>query len=151
MAKKSKKELESAKELAQLLYMEFVLNSEIASRVGVSAQTVTAWVKENNWKEKRAAKTITRTQLINSCLLQINKILEKEDAVTASEADKVAKLSSLIEKLDKKNSPVISMEVFTQFSKFINAQASFDRAITMEFMKMVNRYQDEYITSLMNG
>ena len=143
MAKKSKIDLDAARELAQIMYMSGIQNKEIAERVNVSPVTITNWVTDNGWKEKRAAKTITRTELINKTLERINEMLQGDDL----NADKLSKLAILIERLDKKNSPVLAMEVFIDFACWLQQQATGDRAITVDLIKQINKYQDSYITS----
>jgi transposase len=152
MAKgKTKKELDAARELAYILFINGIPNKEIAERVGVSAQSVTAWIKDGDWKAKKAAKTITRTELINKTLEQISHMLDSDMLKDPKQADKLSKLAALVERLDKKNSPVLSIEVFIQFTSFLQNQAGFDRNISVDFIRQVNKYQDAFITSLMNS
>lgn len=154
MAKgKTKQELESAREIAFMLYMSSVSNKEIADRVGVSAQSLSKWVADGLWKEKRAAKTITRQELINKTLNQINDLLSDADSMKESSAtaDKLSKLVAIIEKLDKKNSPVQIMDVFIDFTQWLQKQSLTDRVVTVDLIKTINRYQDNYITTIMAG
>lgn len=145
MARKTKKELDTAKELAYILFMSSVPQIEIAERVGVSAVSINKWVKDGEWEAKRGAKTVTRTELINRVLEKINALLEAEDGEI--NADKLAKLSVLIERLDKKNSPVMVMDVFIAFSGYLQQQAMGDKTITMDFIKQLNKHQDAYIST----
>ena len=74
----------------------------------------------------RAAKSITRPELVNKLLLTIDKLIEQvnasEDAnLIAGLGDKLAKLSSVIEKLDKKANVVDAIEVFMAFFKMAGA------------------------------
>ncbi|HLO59049.1 MAG TPA: hypothetical protein VK179_09925 [Bacteroidales bacterium] len=150
---KTKQELEAAREIAFMLYMSSVTSKEIADRVGVSEQSVSKWVNDGLWKEKRAAKTITRQELINKTLNQINDLLSDKDAMTQDSgvADKLSKLVAIIEKLDKKNSPVQVMDVFIDFVQWLQKQSITDKLVTVDLIKQINRYQDSYITTLMSG
>ncbi len=148
--RKTKKELESARELAYILYINGTTNIEIAERVGISQQTMSSWVSDGNWKEKRAAKTVTRTELVNRTLNQISNLLSSDGNLSASDTDKLAKLAALIERLDKKNSPVIAIEIFIQFVSFLQSNMGFDKNIDIDFIKKVNKYQDAFVTSIMN-
>jgi predicted transcriptional regulator len=151
MAKgKTRKELESAREIAFMLYMSSVSGKEIADRVGVSAQSLTKWVADGLWKEKRAAKTITRVELMNKILNQISDLLDTKDE-TSGTADKLSKLMAVVERLDKKNSPIQYMEVFIDFVTWIQNQSITDKLVTADFIKTINRYQDAYITTLMSA
>ena len=150
----TKKQLEDKKEFARLLFMQGEIQKEIAAKVGVSAQTVTRWVNEGGWQEQRAAQNITRPELVNKLLRTIDKMLDEvnksEDAMAAAGlADKLAKFSSTIEKLDKHTSVVDVMEVFMEFSKWMQFQSQFDDAITPELLQTFNKYHNLYVTHLM--
>ena len=101
--KKSKKELEQAKEYARLLYMQGEQQKVIADKTKVSAQTINKWVNDEGWQEQRAASNITRPELVNKLLLTINRLIEQvnesedPDAVNGL-GDKLAKLSTTIER-----------------------------------------------------
>ncbi len=141
---------ESKKELAYLLYMQGITQREICERVKIgSNRTLTAWIKKGGWKEKRAAKNITRTELINKTLLKINDLLDSEGEEFS--ADKLSKLAALIQKLDKQDSPVVIMDVFIEFGKWLHGQSTADREVGLDFIKKINRYQDLYLLQKISG
>ena len=138
---------ESKKELASLLYMQGVTQKEICERVGIgSSRTLTAWIQKGSWKEKRAAKTITRTELINKTLGRIAEMLEGEHY----NADQLSKLAAMVERLDKKGSAVAYMEIFTDFGKWLQQLSYTEKEIDLEFLKKVNHFHDLFITQKLN-
>lgn len=152
----SKKELEDRREYARLLYMQGDQQKLIAEKVGVSPQTVTKWVSTGGWQEQRAAKNITRPELVNKLLRTIDKMIDSVDVaenpdVANGLGDKLAKIAATIEKLDKKASVVDAIEVFMAFGKWLQFQAQFDESITPELMKKIMKYQDQYINYLMQN
>ena len=103
----TKKDNENKRELAKMLYVGGSEVAEIATRVGVSRQSVSAWINKNGWKELRAARSVTRPELVNKLLVTINNLIEDvntgdDPASVGGLADKLVKLSSVIERLDKK-------------------------------------------------
>lgn len=103
----TKKEFEEKREYARLLFMQGETQKVIAEKVGVSAVTINKWVAENGWQEQRAAANITRPELVNKLLHTIDKLIEQVNESDDPEAmaglgDKLAKLSTTIERLDKK-------------------------------------------------
>lgn len=72
----TKKDNENKRELAKMLYVGGSEVAEIAERVGVSRQSVSAWINKNGWKELRAARSITRPELVNKLLVTINNLIE---------------------------------------------------------------------------
>ena len=152
----TKKEREEKKDYARILFMQGDSQKVIAEKTGISAQTITKWVNGEGWQEQRAAQNITRPELVNKLLRTIDKMLEtinsEEDSTAINGlADKLAKFSATIEKLDKQTSIVDVIEVFMAFSKWLQFQAQFDEDITPELLKTINRYHNQYINYLMQN
>ena len=151
-----KEEIEKKKSLARVLYLSGIEQKEIADKVGVSAVTVSKWSTDGKRKEARAAKNITRPELVNKLLLTIDKLIEQvnesEDAaMIAGLGDKLAKLSAVIEKLDKKANVVDAIEVFMAFSKWLEFRSQNDPELTPDLIKAINKYQDKYIVEAMGA
>ena len=150
----TKAETEKKKSLARTLYMAGLGQNEIADKVDVSRVTVSKWCNTEGWKEARAAKNVTRPELVNKLLLTIDTLItqvndSKDPALVAGLGDKLAKLSAVIEKLDKKANVVDVIEVFMAFSKWIEFRSTVDPEVTPELIKAFNKYQDLYITQQM--
>ena len=141
---------ENQKEVAKALYMSGMPQKSIAERLAVSAQSVNRWVKEGGWDKLRAARQITRTELVNKTLASINQLLDSvleskdPDAMTGL-GDKLTKLASAIEKLDKRATLVDVIEVFTDFERYLVDRQAWDRAVTDELLKLINKLHDAYI------
>ena len=128
--------------------------NEIAEKVEVSRVTISKWCNADGWKEARAAKNVTRPELVNKLLLTIDKLItevnQSEDpSLIAGLGDKLAKLSAVIEKLDKKANVVDAIEVFMAFSKWLEYRATIDPSVTPELIKTINKFQDMYLTEQM--
>lgn len=150
----TKAETEKKKSLARTLYMAGLGQNEIADKVDVSRVTVSKWCNTEGWKEARAAKNVTRPELVNKLLLTIDTLItqvndSKDPVLVAGLGDKLAKLSAVIEKLDKKANVVDVIEVFMAFSKWIEFRSTVDPEVTPELIKAINKYQDLYITQQM--
>ena len=150
----SKADIEKKKELARTLYLAGMGQNEIAEKTDVSRNTISKWCNTEGWKEARAAKSITRPEIVNKLLLTIDTLItqvnESNDAtLIAGLGDKLAKLSAVIEKLDKKANVVDAIEVFMAFSKWIEYRSTIDPEVTPELLKAINKYQDLYITEQM--
>ena len=144
------KDNEKKKSLARSLFMSGMEMTEIADKVGVSRVTISKWCNADGWKEARAAKNITRPELTNKILLSIDKLLEEannsdDPALVAGLADKLAKFSAVIEKLDKKANVIDVIDVFKAFSGWLEFRAQTDPSITLELIQQVNHLQDMFI------
>lgn len=152
----TKAELERKKELARTLYMAGKEQAEIAEQIEVSRVTVSNWANKGGWKQQRAATSVTRPEIVNKLLLSIDALVsqvnESQDPdKMAGLGDKLAKLASVIEKLDKKANVVDAIEVFMAFSKWMKFRAQTDTNITPELLKTFNYYQDLFISEKMNN
>lgn len=150
----TKADTEKKKSLARSLYLAGMEQTEIAEKVDVSRVTISKWCNADGWKEARAAKSVTRPELVNKLLLTIDTLITQVNAsndatLIAGLGDKLAKLSAVIEKLDKKANVVDAIEVFMAFSKWIEFRSAVDPEVTPEFIKAINKYQDLYITEQM--
>ena len=151
----TKKDNENKRELAKMLYVGGSEVADIAERVGVSRQSVSAWINKNGWKELRAARSITRPELVNKLLVTINNLIEDvntgdDPASVSGLADKLVKLSSVIERLDKKANIVQTVDVFMAFSDWVEYQAKSDPEVTLPFIKILNRLHNEFLLERAN-
>jgi hypothetical protein len=137
---------ENKKSLAFILFMDGMMQKDICQRVQVTPKTLQRWITEDAWKEKLAAKNITRTELVNKVLGKIYDMLSGTGTI---DADALSKLASAIERLDKKDTPVLVMEVFLRFGSWLQHTSSTDKDCDLEFIKKVTRYQDKYVTERM--
>ena len=150
----TKKESENKKSLARQLFLSGLEMNAIADKLDVARATVSRWASADGWKEARAAKNITRPELVNKLLLTIDTLIDqvnnsKDPTLISGLGDKLAKLSSVIEKLDKKANVVDAIEVFMAFSKWLEYRSLTDPEVTPELMKAINKYQDKYIIEQM--
>lgn len=150
----TKAELEKKKDLARTLYLSGMEQIEIADKVGVTRQSLSKWCKDGGWKETRAAKTITRPELIKKLLLRVNDLLDKVEAdpkLADSLGDQLSKLTAAIDKLDKSQANVVNaIEVFMAFSRWLEYRAKSDPTITPELLKTINKLQDVYLVESFN-
>ena len=150
----TKAEIERKKSLGRSLYLSGMELTEIADQLGISRVSVSKWCSSGGWKEARAAKNITRPELVNKLLLTIDNLIESvnqsnDPTLIGSLADKLSKLSATIEKLDKKANVIDAIEVFMAFNKWIQDQACYDPDITPELIKAINKYQNKFLMEKM--
>lgn len=147
----TRKEIEDKKQIAYILYMSGEDQNDIAERVDVTPKTISEWATKGAWKQKRTAGTITRDELINKVLLNLNAMLDEamtEDTDTnfASLSDQLIKMAGAIEKLDRKNNVVYIIEAFTIFNKYLLQRSQEDKSISSDTVKLVNKLQQDYVT-----
>lgn len=115
--RKNKQELEQLKRLAYEWFMNTdKTQKEIADIIGVSEVTMSKWVADGNWDEIKALETASRGATIRNLLKRIFEESQKEDP----DADKIAKLTSALEKLDQKKITVPNtINIFMAFGKWL--------------------------------
>lgn len=152
----SKAEIERKKTLARSLYLSGMDITDIAEQIGISRVSLSHWAGDGGWREARAAKNITRPELVNKLLLTIDNLIDsvnksEDPTLIGSLADKLSKLSATIEKLDKKANVVDAIEVFMAFNRWIQDQACYDPEITPELIKAINKYQNKFLMEKMSN
>lgn len=154
----AKMKRDKAGDLAKVLFMSGDTFEAIAEKVGYSRVTISKWATDGRWRELRAAKSVTRPELVNKLLQQIDNLLE--DALTAKAngaddakaglADKLSKLASIVGKLDKEASVVDSIEVFIKFNNWLNVRSEYDKELTTKLKQDINKYQDFFVNEQMS-
>lgn len=119
------KSREQKRELALELYLHSGKSQkEICEYVGWTEITFTRNKNKYNWDKLKAARTTTRDSNISLMLEQIERInndaRDEDRQLSSKEVDTVVKLSSAIEKLDKKNNIGQYIQVFTRFIEYLS-------------------------------
>lgn len=125
--RKTKTELEALKQLAQTWFMNTDKSQkEIADIIGVSEVTLSAWAGDGRWAELKAFENASRGGAVRNILKQIF----QESQSDKCDADKIAKLSSALERLEQKKITVPNIiNIFMDFGKWLypkNAQMAKD-------------------------
>ncbi|MGM9783126.1 MAG: helix-turn-helix domain-containing protein [Paludibacteraceae bacterium] len=142
MSKPKSLEQTQRQELARMYFMQGMKQKEIADKVGVSRNTICAWIRDGKWDTVRAAKTITRSELVKKMLNDLDEKLASGQWT----ADEIIKVASAIEKLDKQTNIVTITEVFTAFNQWLVSRMQVDPGLTPEIVKIINTYQDKFIS-----
>ena len=95
---------------------------------------------------QRAAKTITRKEVVNKMLQKINERLDSSDWTP----DELAKAAAAIEKLDKQTNLVTIIEVFVQYNNWLCSRMRLDPELTPELVNLMTKYQDIFINEHSN-
>ena len=145
---------EDKNKIACTLYVSGLSQKDISERLKVSEQTIGKWAKNGRWKELRAAKNVTRTELINKILLAINRMLDEAiqpDSTYNNVVDKLAKFATAIEKLDRKITVVDLMESLMAHAEWLQKRMSSDRKIDISFFKRVIEFHDLHVSETMGN
>lgn len=134
------------KGIAKSLYLDGnYTQEEIADKVGTTRQTVSRWVKAENWEEIKASVTITPAQIIaqwNRQIVEINKkINARPDGgrfATTQEADALSKLAGSIKKLEADIGVPDCVSVAMRFLSWL-------RPLDIEAAKQFNNLFDAFI------
>ena len=119
------------REFAKLLFLNGKMTQKaIAEDVGVSENTMTAWVKENKWAELRETLVATNEEQIAFLQKQLRllneqgiKYLEDDDPKTNPDTDGIIKLTKAIHYLQSKTTTGQMFQTGTEFIKFLQKHA----------------------------
>lgn len=140
---------EATKKLAYLLYVEQGDDlSSIATTLGVSKNTLTAWNQAENWKQQRTVRRNSPDKLLMRYYEQIDRILDAADAderpLSSAESDAVSKLTNNITKLDKRADSAVVMQVLKNFNSYLSTNDG------LELAKQLTPFQLAYVKELIN-
>ena len=98
--------------------------AEIAERAKVRPNTVSNWIKKNNWDSKRKSMLVTRKVMIGDLYDQLeylNNDIKSRDVkvANAKEANTIAVITTSIKRLESETSIAEIYEVATGFCEFI--------------------------------
>jgi predicted transcriptional regulator len=147
MSKQKTLEQTQRQELARMYFMQGMKQKEIADKVGVSRNTICAWIRDGKWDTVRAAKTVTRSELVKKMLQDLDEKLTSGNWT----ADDIVKVAAAIEKLDKQTNIVTIIEVFTSFNQWLVSRMQVDSELTPEVVKIINTYQDKFISEKLSN
>lgn len=140
-------EREQKQSLAKILFLQGMPCKDISDKIGVSANTISKWSVAGSWQEERAARTITRPQLVLKMLQELDKKLSDGDW----KPQDVAMVASAISKLDKQTNVVTVIEVFTKYQGWLAKRAEIDPDLDADFLKKTYHYQDKFINEQMSN
>lgn len=141
MTRKKSLESNQLQELAKMYFMQGLKQQEIADKVGVSRNTISAWIKAGSWDTMRAVTTVSRKELVTKLLRGLDEKIQNNDW----SPDEICKVSAAIEKLDKQTNVITIIEVFSAYNKWLVTRMRIDKDLTPELVKIMNKYQDLFI------
>ena len=139
-------EREQKQSLAKILFLQGMTCKDISEKIGVSANTISKWSVAGSWSEERAARTITRPQLVMKMLQELDKKITDGDW----KPQDVAMVAAAISKLDKQTNVVTVIEVFTKYQGWLDKRAEIDPDLDADFLKKTYLYQDKFINEQMS-
>lgn len=116
--------MESKKEMAYVLYVNLGLDiNTVATRIGVSVNTINKWNRQYKWKEMRSISKLAPARLSAECYLHCTEIVSMAKAESRSinndEVMRISKLVATANKLDYQLSPGSHMEAFKNFNRYL--------------------------------
>lgn len=118
------------KDLAKTLYIQGAYTQkEIAGKVGVSEQTMSKWVRDEDWDSLRKSLTTTKAEqlaflyeILAKMTAEGKKALEDDDPKTNPDYDGISKISKAIERLEKETNIGEMLQTGMLFLKFMKAE-----------------------------
>ena len=106
------------KEIAEDLYIRAGLTAkEIASQIDVSEVTLCKWKKDGDWENRKHEVSLSPLKIKELLLAEAHKIANGD--VSTIDSDKLSKIMASIDRLDKRVSVRVLMDVFREFDNFM--------------------------------
>lgn len=132
-------------EVAKILFLSTdKTQKEICDIVKWTEKTFSKQKQKGNWGEMLETKSLTKQQIISMLHSQTFKIADaatnEKRLLSAREVDSIAKLTSSIDKLEKKATIETYIEVFEEYNKWL-------MIANVDFAQRNNHFQDLFIQS----
>lgn len=116
---------------------------EIADSLGVTEQTVSRWKKgrdgEKSWDDRKTESQLTPLKIKELLLKEAEKIAKGEES--AIQADKLSKIMSAIDQLDKKINVRTVMDIFKEFDLWMSEQDPATAILFTKYHKLFLQYR----------
>ena len=143
----TKAEIEVKKSYAKTLFLQGAQIKDISAKVGVSTTTLSKWNVAEQWSAERAARNITRPQIVQKMLAELDKKLDSGDW----KPQDVAMVANSIAKLDKQTNVVTIIEVLTVYQNWLVERSKIDPDLDSDFLKKSYKYQDQFVNAQMSA
>ncbi len=154
----TKKEISEKKAMAYRLFMNGNTQTDVSKDVGVSAATLSRWVKEGNWEERLNDEKTSSMELANSMMLAAKKmtdIIIKEieggsyniENITKC-SDNVVKIMASAERVANTVTKAKVIDVLTSLDKWLYIRSKTDKNLTPQVLSTINYYHQEYVKYL---
>ncbi|MEP7169099.1 MAG: hypothetical protein ABI855_06975 [Bacteroidota bacterium] len=132
-------------EVAKILFLTTdKTQKEICEVVSWAEKTFSKHKQKGSWEQLHETKSLTKQQIISLLHTQTLKLIDaaknENRLLTAREIDSVAKLTSSIDKLEKKATIETYIEVFEEYNRWL-------MNVNVDFAQRNNHYQDLFIQS----
>ncbi len=152
MARISNSEKEKKTKLAKQLFLNSYDIKEIAETIGMRKSTLEQWCRDGDWDKLKAARTISRDELVNKTLMNINKLQEALLEMNPLEdnyyknCQVLVQLAGVIEKLSSKTISIITyIEVCNDIERWLEQRQYIDDEVTEEIRILINKWHELYI------
>jgi len=132
------------REWAEILFLKTSMTQrEIAAKVNVAEKTISFWVNQDGWKEKKSRLIITRAEELNRIYEQLSNLNDHimsrdEKHCNNKEADIISKLASAARNLEVEVSIANIVDVFQDFTEWL-------RTVDITKAQEIIEWMDGYI------
>ena len=132
------------REIAEDMYIRLGMTGrEIADSLSVTEQTVSRWKKgrdgEKSWDDRKTESQLPPLKIKELLLKEAEKIAKGEESTI--QADKLSKIMSAIDQLDKKINVRTVMDVFKEFDLWMSEQDPATAILFTKFHKLFLQYR----------
>mgnify|MGYP002965775343 CR=1 FL=1 len=132
------------REIAEDMYIRLGMTGrEIADSLSVTEQTVSRWKKgrdgEKSWDDRKTESQLTPLKIKERLLKEAEKIAKGEESTI--QADKLSKIMSAIDQLDKKINVRTVMDVFKEFDLWMSEQDPATAILFTKYHKLFLQYR----------
>ena len=137
------------KAVAKHLYMKGMPIMQIVELTGVTRQSVSRWVNQENWKEERAAREMSKESITSMTLSKLGEAIENTDADEKSISrmtDSLVKAAKGIKEINRNTNIVNKVDTIIEFENWLVAHREEYPEVDDKLIMLINQMHSDFMS-----
>ncbi|WP_034524690.1 MULTISPECIES: terminase gpP N-terminus-related DNA-binding protein [Bacteroides] len=143
------KDMSKQKAVAKHLYMKGTPIMQIVELTGVTRQSVSRWVNQENWKEERAAREMSKESITSMTLSKLGEAIENTDADEKSISrmtDSLVKAAKGIKEINRNTNIVNKVDTIIEFENWLVAHREEYPEVDDKLIMLINQMHSDFMS-----
>lgn len=143
------KDMSKQKAVAKHLYMKGMPIMQIVELTGVTRQSVSRWVNQENWKEERAAREMSKESITSMTLSKLGEAIENTDADEKSISrmtDSLVKAAKGIKEINRNTNIVNKVDTIIEFENWLVAHREEYPEVDDKLIMLINQMHSDFMS-----
>lgn len=142
------KDMSRKKEVAKHLYMKGTPIIQIVELTGITRQSVSRWVNQENWKEERAAREMSKESITSKTLSKLGEVIDRVDDEKGISrmTDSLLKAAQGIKAINTKTTIVDKVDTLIEFENWLVAHRDEYPEVDDKTVILINQLHSDFMS-----